>query len=214
MAGFVAVLTLLLGCADTARAGIITNGSFELGAANPGGFFVQVNAGDSTSISNWTAGGNGVDYIGTLWPASDGNRSVDLSSFSAGSVSQVLATTIGTTYEILFDMSGNSGGGPAVKTLLVSVDTAVPTTGTYTYDTTGHPSGTQWLTNSFNFTATSTSTTLTFSSQEFNFWGPALDNVRGDAISTAIPEPSSVALLGLGGLGMIGWFRRRNRVAA
>jgi choice-of-anchor C domain-containing protein len=209
-----AVLALLLGCAGGARANIITNGSFEKGTVDPGGFFVYVGPGDSTSITGWTVGGNGVDYIGGLWPASDGKRSLDMSSFSAGSISQVLATTIGAAYQIQFDLSGNSGGGNVVKTLDVSVDTTVPTTGIYTYDTTGHPSGTQWLTKEFDFTATGTSTTLTFTSQEFNFYGPALDNVRGDQANSAVPEPATLTMLGFGVAGLLGYGWRKRKQAS
>ena len=91
-----------------------TNGSFETGTYVDGGSgFEQLNAGD-TSIDGWTVDSGSVDWIGTYWPAQDGSMSIDLSGADAGTLSQVLATTIGNTYTVSFALSGNPAGDPVV----------------------------------------------------------------------------------------------------
>src|SRR5688572_18224503 len=98
--GLLAGAALLLG-AQSAYAVTITNGGFESGT-NPGAFTTVAAGG--TNITGWTVGGNGVDYIGTYWTASEGGRSIDLSALNAGSVSQVLnGLTIGQEYTVTFD---------------------------------------------------------------------------------------------------------------
>ena len=150
----------------------LNNGSFELGT-DPGSF-TQL-ADGSTVITNWTIGGNGVDYIGTYWTASDGSRSIDLSATDTGSVSQTFTTIVGVPYKVTFDMAGNPAGGNQIKNMTVSAGGA-PTA--YTFDITGHNLVSMgWTSKTFNFVATSTSTTLTFTSLEANAFGPALDNV-------------------------------------
>src|SRR3989344_2638359 len=109
-----------------------TNGSFEDGV-NPG-VFTTLFAGDSTSIIDWTVASGSVDYIGTYWVASEGDRSIDLSGNNAGSIGQTFDTTPGAVYNVTFDMAGNPAGGPTVKTMDVD---AAGVTSQYTFDTTG-----------------------------------------------------------------------------
>lgn len=62
-----------------------------------------------------------------------------------------------------------------VKTLEVD---AGGTPQIYTFDTTGHSLADMgWTQEIFQFTATGTSTTLTFTNLDLGFFGPALDNV-------------------------------------
>jgi hypothetical protein len=58
----------------------------------------------------------------------------------------------------------------------------------------------------YSFTATNAATVLTFASGEQNAFGPALDNV---AISAAVPEPATWAMLIAGFAGIGGSMRRR-----
>jgi choice-of-anchor C domain-containing protein len=158
---------------------IIANGSFESGAAIPSGWFTTEGVG-STAITSWSVVSGGVDYIGGLWSASDGLRSIDLNACSAGSISQTFATVAGNTYEVTFDMAGNPDGG--VKELSVS---AAATSETFTFDTAGKSLAAMgWVAKSFTFTATGTSTTLAFTSLIAGCYGPALDNVKVAVLHT------------------------------
>lgn len=171
-----AVFALSLGVTASVYAASVTaNGSFEMGT-DPG-IFTPLAAGD-TSINNWTITSGNVDYIGTYWTASDGDRSLDMtgSDGTAGAISQTFTTVPGHTYKVTFDLAGNPAGAPVVKALEVD---AGSTPQSYTFDTTGKSlTDMGWTQETFTFTATAASTTLTFTSMDAGFFGPALDNVK------------------------------------
>ena len=161
-----------------------TNGSFETGT-DPGAFATLV-PGD-TDITDWTVVSGTLDYIGTYWQASDGARSIDMNGTDAGSISQVLTTVVGATYDVGFDISGNPDGGPALKELSVSANGDLPQN--YSYDTFVEGNTTadmKWASSTYSFVATTTSTTLTFTSLIAGAFGPALDNVL---ITETLPPP-------------------------
>ena len=199
-----ALAALLLPAAANAAAFI--NGSFEDGV-DTGPTFVTLGNG-STGITGWTVGGDSVDYIGGLWEASNGDRSVDLNGNGRGSLAQTFDTVSGRTYTVTFDLAGNPDNGADIKLLTV---TAANDTADYTFDTTGaSQADMNWAGQTFSFTAIGTSTTLTFSSGMDGFYGPALDNV---AIA-AVPEPATWAMM-IGGIGFAGGaLRTRRRSAA
>jgi choice-of-anchor C domain-containing protein len=182
---------MLLAMSALAHGAAFTNGSFESGT-NPGSY-TELSAG-SAAITGWSVGGNGVDYIGTYWQAQDGDRSIDLSRHDAGSIWQAFDTIMGATYRVSFWMAGNPDGAPTVKSLMAS---AAGDSATYFFDFTGHTHAAMgWESREFLFTATSTTTTLTFTSLTPTFFGPALDNV---SVSQVVPEPGTWMFLG-GGL--------------
>jgi len=208
--GLIAGAAMLVLGAQSASAVSITNGSFELGT-DPGSF-TFLGAG-STNITGWTIGGaGGVDYIGTYWTSSEGNRSVDLSGGGIGSVSQLLTgMTIGQEYTITFDLAGNPAGAPAIKHLQVSVDSMGG--GLKVFNTAGATlSNMGWITQTVAFIATASSATLTFLSQDNTSFGPALDNVT----IAATPIPGALLLFGsaLGGMGFLGYRRKKQGAEA
>ena len=203
-----AAMTLTAGAASAVT---LVNGSFELGD-NPGSTFTTQSAG-SNAITGWTVGGFGVDYIGGYWMASDGVRSIDLSALSSGSVSQSIATEAGKTYTVTFDLSGNPDGGPDQKITVVSISGSLPYIATYDVTAANSRDNMNWQSYSYTFTAFSNLSTLTFASNEYTPFGPALDNVgivEGDGIGSPVPEPESWALL-MAGFGLVGAAIRRRR---
>jgi choice-of-anchor C domain-containing protein len=158
------------------QAAPFTNGSFEVGppvSASTG--YVNVVPADS-SITGWTVLPANIDYVGSLWMAEDGVRSLDLSGGAAGGVEQTFDTFQGSTYVVRFFLAGNGACGSIVKGMdVVATGNAAVH---YTFDTTGHsPTSMGWQQQEYDFVATGTSTTLAFQSTENSVCGPALDNV-------------------------------------
>lgn len=183
-------------------ANLIQNGSFEDGL-NPGAF--KSLSAPSTDITGWKVSQGAIDYIGTFWQASEGVRSLDMNGPSIpGAIEQAFSTTPGTKYQVTFDLAGNYTAVPNTKTLRVSTGPGI--FADFTFDATGKgPNNMGWVSKSWEFTATGSSTTLLFSSLTSGGAGPALDNVSVIALSdppTSVPEPSS--MLGLLGLGVLG----------
>ena len=195
--GFVMTFAL----ASQAQANLITNGSFE------------------GSLTGWSA--FDVDHILTNWDASDGDYSIDLSGSGFGSgdyIEQTISTVVGANYSLTFDYSANPGFDPndtvnaLVRNFAVDITGNATTNLSYDMDTNNDlsidilPTDMQYLSANLNFSATSTSTTLRFTSPEFYRSGIALDNV---AVVSAVPVPAAAWLFGTGLLGLVGVARRK-----
>jgi hypothetical protein len=216
----IGILAVALG-AVTAQADLITNGSFETGSDL--GAYVSLVAADTTTIPGWSVTANNGHYVGSMWTASDGVRSVHIPSGYFGVVAPAaittsFATTSGAQYKITFDLAGNFWAyAPGPMRIAVS---AAGTTRTYDslrpsdwyFDKMG------WTQETFLFTANNDTTTLEFKAvfvpeacnaygnlYYFAGHGPALDNVQG----SMVPLPPSALLLGSGLLGLAGWRRFR-----
>ena len=202
------VISLMLGLVSAASADVnlIDNGSFETASIDPGSF-ATLNPG-STVINNWTVDLGTIDYIGTYWDASDGDRSIDLGGYfeNGRMIAQSFPTVVGNEYYLSFDMAGNPDGPPALKTLDVSI-TGIDDV-QFSFDKTGKTKTNMgWETKYLTFTATAATTELKFTSTSGDSaYGPALDNV------SVVPVPGAV-LLGAMGLGMAGWLKQRTNKA-
>ena len=203
-------LSLFCGAAAlSAQAAPFQNGSFETYTGAALGTFANLPAG-STDLTGWTVvGTGGVDAIGTYWTAEDGAVSVDLSgNGGAGSgVEQTFDTVAGTAYTVTFALSGNPVCAAPIKDLNVNA-TPGGVLSAYSHDSTGTSlPAIPWTTETYVFTATGTSTVLSFTTPNTSACGPALDNVRVVAnAAVAVPALSEWSLgllaLAIGGLGM------------
>lgn len=182
--------------AAASQASLIVNGSFETG-----GTFVNTALGamqlpgSSTTIAGWTTTGEEIAWVddtnldGIF--ASVGSRHLDLAGFTnvapAGGIEQSFATTIGQTYAVTFDMATNPAYGQSCIAVFAagSFQIFTPTVGP----------GQIWHSYSWNFTATSTTTTLKF--QEANS-GQTVYNGLDNVAVNVVPEPASLTALGLG----------------
>lgn len=201
-------LLMAFAAASVAHAAPFQNGSFENGSGAPASL-TTLGPGD-TSITGWTVTGNGIDWIGSYWTAADGAYSLDLSAGAAGGIEQTFDTVAGHNYSVTFSLAGNGAGGSTVKS--VQVQATGGAASVYTFDTTGFSySNMGWATQTYAFTATGSSTTLTFTSQENSAYGPALDNVAvADVTPVPTPALSLWAMLGLAGLLAVAALRRRH----
>ena len=171
--------------AGSARADIVTNGGFETGDFTGWTSFGDV---------GYTGVDTGLQYQGTyaaFFGSSDGTSGID----------QVFSTTVGERYLVEFWLQSEAdiNGVVAPNSFDVSWngESALLLTNAAEFGYTHY---------AFGFTATSVSTDLRFTFQNIPaFWD--LDNV-----SVNVPEPGSLALVGLAGL--VGGLVRRRRTGA
>src|SRR2546422_5144931 len=130
-----------------------------------------------------------------------------MSGVDAGRIVQAVTGFVpGQEYHLSFFLAGNPEAGPLVKTLQASVG---PFSQTYTFDGTGFTTThLGWTQQMLDFTATSTSMELAFTSLNPGWSGPALDGVA----ITPVPEPGAVTL-GLASLSLFFLVRRRGGIA-
>ena len=171
-----------------AQGNLVLNGSFE----------------DATAFNHWNVSNNtgflSVDD-GTIMSTVpvDGNSMAVFGGYTFDSIDQTLATTAGLTYDVNFFVN-NKFGNSAFQaswggSQLLNITTSTPGSGQF-------PNG--WINFDFQVTATSASTDLSFAG--FSVGAVGLDNVT----VIPVPEPSSLALAGLGATGLaLAVYRRR-----
>jgi hypothetical protein len=172
-----------------------------------GGTQLSTTASTASGVFGWFAGGNGVDWVDSTTGdvGVDGGAWIDLNSTNTGSLELAIvgAFTPGSNYTLsFFANTVNPGAGIDVEvsngyavtgfTPSVLASTTVTPTGT------GQPVlDTSWELFAVNFTADATNNiVIKFGSNATGAVGPYLDFVVVE--STAIPEPSTLMLSGLG----------------
>ena len=226
-----------LGVAQNASAdSLLVNGGFEVPVQGPPNFAAFNVPAGSSLITGWNVVQGNVDLTNvccygpgpnTLNPSSV--QDVDLIGDTTGSngvfggLSQSFATIPGQLYRLTFDYSHNNGTfSPDYAVQVTVADAHAPANTVFSVEQSqaffpgvGFPSG-GWQTFSRDFTANSDLTLLTFIDTRGAFnAGIYLDDVSVEAVS-AVPGP--IAGAGLPGLilaggGLLGWWRRRKKIA-
>lgn len=173
-----------------ATSNLIVNGNFETpdvaadGDPSPNGFtgFPIGN----TNLTGWTISGNTVYAIDGFdnfnndlnAVASDGDQFVQLQfNSSPATISQTFTTVVGQDYQLDFDYSALDFINSRSVTLTYNLGGSDQTIDYTTIDL--NVGQTAWETESVAFTATGTSTTISFTGDFISgFWGPSIDNVR------------------------------------
>ncbi len=194
--------------AGPGHANLLTNGSFEAGSFTPDANGVQqlgLGAPGPLPLAGWTLFVGDVFWVGTPnaygISSSDGSRSMSLYDpirplVRVGSVQQTVASTIGTTYELSFDIGANNN---FLRPTGVRVQAAGQAADFY------NTGAADWQRFSWTFTANDTSTVIYFAGL-FGDGYIGLDNAV--LVAAAVPEPGTWALLAAGLVG-VAWRRRR-----
>ncbi len=168
-------LLFLLGASRPACAqNIVQDPSFETPALSGPTHTYYAGA----AFGPWTVNSGSVDLTGN-WQAADGNQSVDMSGYGAGTLYQDLHTTSGQSYDLTFSLAGNPDS-PGVKSLSVFWRGVEVPGSPFTFDSTGKTrQNLGYIDVSVpGLDAASSLTRLKFQSNTHSAYGPVIDNVR------------------------------------
>jgi hypothetical protein len=153
--------------------------------------------------------------FGFSFPAQDGAQWLDLTGVSSNQaigIQQVVATTPGTTYDLSFWV-GNVAGFINASALTSKVNVLVDGALAFAATNTGGGRTLTWQEFATSFTASGTTTTIRFVNGDPTFdESNGLDNVLlnpGGVVITPVPEPTTVAMFGVGLAGLMLRLRRR-----
>jgi len=206
-----------------AHANVLVDGGFDAPTNLPAagiGFYENYgpvagdpNYGGTAFDASWVITRGNVDLVSGLpsgWQFVSSPYSLDLVGNTQGTITQTFTTTVGQVYNLSFFYSNNSFGSPQPASANVSVSGTLLSADILHGGAT--PSNMNWLLFSEDFTATSTSTTLTFAASDLT---PCCNGgITLDSVSvSAVPEASTWVMMVVGffGVGFLAYRRGHNR---
>ena len=181
---------------------LIVNGSFEESVTLRNGSWTTVTT--TTPASAWIPGAAGYEVRnGVAGTAKDGKYFVELDTSTNSSISQIVQTTLGQTYNLSFWYAPRAGVSEASNTIsVVWNDSEIATVS-------GNGSASSgWTEMNYVLTGNGSFGTLTFSAAgKSDSYGGSLDMV---SMTAAVPEPETYAML-LAGLGLMATVARRRK---
>jgi hypothetical protein len=219
-ASFAVALCALANCAVPGHASLIVNGGFESPPVAPGNF-LTVNPGQEAGdgFTGWTVTTGNVDVVnataplfGINWGAQasiDGAQILDLNGNTEGGIAQSFATVAGLTYTLALWYANNPlGPGGTAQIALMDVGTTnASLLSAGIAHNTSNPSTPDWKMYTGTFVARGPLSSLAITSTSGP--GDPSGGVVLDAISVALPEPASIALVAIA-LAVLPLMRRRH----
>lgn len=184
--------------AGSAHANLIVNGGFEANAVANGDW----NWFSAASVDGWE--GSNVEIWHNLFgiASAEGQQHAELNAHGpnsgAWSIFQKFSTNIGQAYDVAFSYRARE-----------SSDLFNFTVGSINSNFTNNDT-TQWKLFSSSFVATSTLTTLTFTSLNLGTLGNLIDDVKVNA-RASVPESNTLALFAVGLIGL-GFARKKAKI--
>lgn len=185
----------------SANASIIFQDNFDSEAGPAGNSSLNYN-----SFSNWTVSGGTVDVVANTNPwgiscVGGTGKCIDMdgSTGNAGTLTSTLISLVAGTYTLSFDISGNQRGG-ASDSMVIDLGGFINESFSLAYNS-------PWQTVTRTFTVTgSTTNSIIFNHAGGDNVGMMLDNV---SLTAQVPTPGSLALMGLGLIGLGAAVRKR-----
>jgi hypothetical protein len=165
---------------------LLTNGSFETPTVVDHSGTWEI----FPSVLGWGISSDGLElWKNLMGPASDGIQNAELDGNVSTNIDQAVATVMGNKYKVSFDFAARPGTNATNNELEVSADGVQ--LGTLTLDGTGDVQK-DWVTYSYEFTATDSSTNIKFSDLgTSDSYGTLLDNA-----SVCLTEDNAEPVLG------------------